>query len=317
MLIFLFFLFIFGTLFGSFSTVLIERWHSWKWGIMIGRSECPKCLHRLSALELIPIFSYLFQKGRCTNCKKHIPLFYPAVEIMMGIIFILMGIIFWNGSSEFFSPTMFLLLILGFITGVYIIYDIRFMEIPDQILIPGIFWYLFLLIASLHFPNLETWFYDRNDFISVFWLIKDHLLAAILLYSFFYLQILIPGSFFLIKKRKWKDLWILLISYVSFPIELFSSMLMKRKEKKDEIEIPTWIGGGDLRVALFMGLTLWLIHGIIAFLLAYIMGSIIGIFLLIKKWRKNSQIAFWPFLWIAWLFVMVFHNQILNYIFIH
>ncbi len=314
---FLFFLFLLGTLFGSFSTVLIERWHSWKSWIIAGRSECPKCLHILGALELIPLLSYIFQKGRCKNCKKHIPLFYPAAEVLMGIIFLLMGMVFWNGTSEFFSPVMFLLLILGFITGIYILYDIRFMEIPDQILIPGIFGYLFLMIASLHFPNFETWFYDRNDFTSVFWLIKDHLFAAVVLYSFFYLQILIPGSFFLFKKRKWKDLWVLIISYITFPFELLWSIFTKKKERKDEIEIPAWIGGGDLRVALFMWLTLGFIHGIIAFFLAYILGSIIGIFLLLQKWKKNSQIAFWPFLWVAWLLVMVFHNQILNYIFIH
>ena len=49
-----------------------------------------------------------------------------------------------------------------------------------------------------------------------------------------------------------------------------------RKPKKEEsLDIPTWIGGGDLRIALFIGLTLGIVHGVASFAFAYIIGSIV------------------------------------------
>lgn len=83
-------LFIFGTLFGSFSSVLIARWKEKESGIITGRSACPHCKHTLTAKELIPIFSYLFQGGKCAHCGTKIPFRYPILEICMGFVFVLM-----------------------------------------------------------------------------------------------------------------------------------------------------------------------------------------------------------------------------------
>jgi prepilin signal peptidase PulO-like enzyme (type II secretory pathway) len=87
----------------------------------------------------------------------------------------------------------------------------------------------------------------------------------------------------------------------------------KKHDSTDTEEIPTWVGGWDLRIALFIGLTLGSIHGIASFFIAYIVGSIIGIYLLIRGWATHTehQIAFGPFLWIGWLWAIVFHAQIL------
>jgi len=56
-----------------------------------------------------------------------------------------------------------------------------------------------------------------------------------------------------------------------------SGLFRKTKHEKIDEEIPTWVGGGDLRIALFIGITLGTIHGIASFAFAYIIGSIIGI----------------------------------------
>ena len=319
MLLLIIILFILWTLFGSFSTVLIERWHSWKWGIVFWRSECPKCHHTLWWFELIPILSYIFQKGRCMNCKNSIPLFYPLAEILMWVIFMCMGYVFFLWTSEIFSWEMLILLTLGFITGVYILYDFRYMEIPDQIMIPWIFGYFLLLLLSIPLANLETIFFDRYSFINMSSLILDHLYAAIWIYTFFYLQILIPGSVYLIKKKQWKNLFLLCLWYLTFPLELLLSPFQKKKHKNDEDvwEIPTWIWWGDLRVALFIGLTLWVIHGVFALFIAYILGSIIGFFLLLRKKHKTSQIAFWPFLGIGWIISIVFYQNILDIFYLY
>ena len=51
-----------------------------------GRSRCPECGHVLGTLELIPVFSWLFQKGRCKNCGNKISVRYPLTEILFAAV---------------------------------------------------------------------------------------------------------------------------------------------------------------------------------------------------------------------------------------
>lgn len=311
-----FFFFLFGTIFWSFSTVLIERWHSGKWGIMFGRSECPHCGHRLSMIELIPILSYIFQNGKCHSCKRKISLFYPLAEIIFWILFLIVWIFILRSWMEIISLGSWILFFLAFTTWLYILYDTRYMEIPDQIMIPAIYLYTIILIVWLFIPEVTTWIFDFSTYYDIHSLVRDHFIAAASIYTFFYIQILIPGSFFLLKHGKKKEFIDLVLSYLLFPILLPLEFIKKPKkapsEQKEEDEIPTWIGGGDLRIAIFIGITLWSMHSFVALGIAYIIGSFVGIFLLIKWWRKNSQISFWPFLWIGWTLALLFHNEIIT-----
>jgi hypothetical protein len=92
----------------------------------------------------------------------------------------------------------------------------------------------------------------------------------------------------------------------------------KKKWDDEEIDIPSWIWWGDLRIAIFIGLTLGTIHGIFAFFMAYITWSIVGILMLIywllRGKKIQSQIPFWPFLWLWWIISIVFFEEIYNYI---
>lgn len=305
-------LFIIGTAFWSFSTVLIERWHSGKWGIVMWRSECPKCHSILSWKELFPIFSYLFQGGKCHSCKVKIPAFYPVAELFMGTIFLIMGVVFFRWTAELFSWQMFILFILWFITGVYVLYDAKFMEVPDQVMVPWIYLYLILIIWSFYIDGWQLYLFDSSTYESAKGLLLDHISAAIILYSFFYIQILIPGMIFLIKKGRYSQIIELFASYILFPITLpFQSFIKNNTDNSDEI--PSWIGWWDLRIALFIGLTLGTLHGMVAFFIAYCIWSIVWIGILMKNGRKNSQIPFWPFLGIGWLISIYFHNEILMY----
>jgi hypothetical protein len=67
-------------------------------------------------------------------------------------------------------------------------------------------------------------------------------------------------------------------------------------------------------LALFIWLTLGMLHGFASFIFAYILGSIIWICLLtynIVRWRKTqSKIPFWPFLWVGWLMSVFFYKEI-------
>lgn len=77
-----------GAAAGSVANAVIHRlprhisW--WK-----GRSVCPQCEHQLSLLDLIPIFSYLFLRGRCRYCHSPIPIRYLLVELFLGSAFAL------------------------------------------------------------------------------------------------------------------------------------------------------------------------------------------------------------------------------------
>jgi prepilin signal peptidase PulO-like enzyme (type II secretory pathway) len=305
-------IFILWLLFWSLSTVLIDRWHKWKWGILFWRSECPKCRHQLSSKELIPLFSYIFQRGKCSHCHSKISLFYPISEFIMGLIFVVITLSHASGWWLFLSPSHILMLVLGFITWVYILYDFRYMEIPDQILIPWIYWYILLITLWWFYRDIESLFFDRFTYSGSYAdFALDHIISAIGLYTFFYLQIVIPGWIYLLKKGKIREFIELIYSYFLFP---FLLLFPKRNKDSSDEAIPTWVWGGDLRVALFIGLTLWTIHGISSFFFAYILGSIFGIYTLIRNkksdWDQNI-VPFGPFLWIWWIISIVYHEQIL------
>lgn len=75
--------FAFGAVIGSFLNVVILRHLSGE--ALTGRSHCVSCGHTLSWYELIPIFSFIIQAGRCRNCKAEISPQYPIVELFCGI----------------------------------------------------------------------------------------------------------------------------------------------------------------------------------------------------------------------------------------
>jgi leader peptidase (prepilin peptidase)/N-methyltransferase len=83
-----FFIFIFGLIIGSFLNVLIYR-IPLKLDFVKGRSFCPSCHHELGALDLFPVFSYVFLKGQCRYCHEKISLRYPLIELLTGILFTL------------------------------------------------------------------------------------------------------------------------------------------------------------------------------------------------------------------------------------
>lgn len=306
------FLFIFGSLgliFGSFATVLIERWYSGRWGIMMGRSECPHCHHILGWRDLFPLLSYIWSHGRCSHCQTRIPAFYPISELLMGGIFATLGYAGMSIGIEPMSIAMLLLLFFGFVTGIYILYDIRYMEIPDQLLIPAIYILLLIPFFSILFSGFSEYTFHTFHIPTI-----DRLYSAWILYTFFYLQILIPGGYYLLSRRDWRHLGEITIGYLSFPIMI---LIEPWRKKRDEeiLDIPTWIGGGDLRIAIFIGLTLGVVHGIASFAFAYIIGSVVWICMLsynkLIDQKTDSQIPFWPFLWIGWIMSVIFYKEII------
>jgi leader peptidase (prepilin peptidase)/N-methyltransferase len=75
----------FGLLIGSFLNVVIHRLPLDQ-SVVKPRSSCPKCGHMIRWYENIPVISYLFLKGKCSNCSVKIPIRYPLIELVTGII---------------------------------------------------------------------------------------------------------------------------------------------------------------------------------------------------------------------------------------
>src|SRR5581483_4936378 len=57
-----------------------------KFNLVVPRSACPKCKTPITALQNVPVVSYLFLKGKCANCGAHISARYPFVEALTGVL---------------------------------------------------------------------------------------------------------------------------------------------------------------------------------------------------------------------------------------
>ena len=96
--LFFVFLFLFGIVVGSFLNVLIFR-IPLKEDIAVERSHCMHCGHVLQWYELIPLFSWIIQGGKCRACKTKISIQYPVVEALNAVLWI--GVVLvWGIKAE-------------------------------------------------------------------------------------------------------------------------------------------------------------------------------------------------------------------------
>lgn len=118
--------FLLGLAFGSFINMLIWRLHTGE--SLMGRSYCDFSKKQLKAIDLIPILSFLFFKGKCRECGKKIPILYPAIELLAGVFFVLA---FLKSYSIFFDITSvdfnFDIVIAGtLILGIFLMIELLF-----------------------------------------------------------------------------------------------------------------------------------------------------------------------------------------------
>lgn len=181
---------IFGLLVGSFLNVVIYRmpkiiereWHNNclelqgleipeqpKFSISKPRSACPHCGHKITALENIPVISYLFLRGKCSSCQAKISPRYPLIEALTGL---LIGLVSWKFGYS--SLTLFAwLFTFALIALTFIDFDTQLL--PDDITLP-------LLWLGL-FVNLNSGFTDLKSAVigaiagylilwSIYWVFK-------------------------------------------------------------------------------------------------------------------------------------------------
>ncbi|NLM87527.1 MAG: prepilin peptidase [Syntrophomonadaceae bacterium] len=120
-----------GLIFGSFTNVIIARIPHGE-SVVTPSSHCPRCGHRLGVLDLVPVLSWLFLKGKCRYCQEAISIRYPAVELLTAALF--MGVFLRWGISAYTLAGWALTVIL--VSSAFI--DLDEGIIPDVITIPGV-----------------------------------------------------------------------------------------------------------------------------------------------------------------------------------
>lgn len=147
------FLFLLGTIWGSFLNVLIYR-SSVGMSSLTGRSICPKCKKTLRWFHNIPLLSFLFLSGKCAYCKKKISFMYPLVEFLTGLFFVwwfVVGFGFFKliGSPYGLIQPIFWLVV-GMVMLVIFISDLLYMIIPfhmNLILFTAVAFYRIFLVG--------------------------------------------------------------------------------------------------------------------------------------------------------------------------
>ena len=120
--------FILGLVMGSFYMVVGLR-VPLKESFTKSRSHCERCGHVLKWYELIPVFSYLFLRGKCHNCKEKISIMYPFIELISGILFAI------SYYSFHLSYDFVIAIILVSLLILVIVSDLNYMIIPDSFII--------------------------------------------------------------------------------------------------------------------------------------------------------------------------------------
>ena len=130
------YIFLIGCCIGSFLNVAALRSASGA-SFIKGRSHCPHCGETLRWKDLIPVFSYLFLRGRCRYCRTHIPARYLFTEGACGLLFVLCFV--WFGFS---LKALNACLLAALLFAVFLI-DMQSMVIPNPLVLfliaPGIF----------------------------------------------------------------------------------------------------------------------------------------------------------------------------------
>jgi len=238
-------MFISGLIFGSFLNALIWRLHSKK-SIVQDRSQCPNCRHRLGFWDLIPLASFVCLWGRCRYCHTKISWQYPVVELMSALGFLLINQMPLGLIEKVWLCGLF------FLSLLILIYDLKYLLIPDSSIILGIIWIIGYMLLL-----------NRGQII-------DSLIAGLIASLFFFLM------YYFSRGR--------------------------------------WIGGGDVKLGFLMGLFLGWPNILLALLLAYILGAIIGLGLLVfKQATLKSQVPFGPFLILATIVVYKWGEIIINW----
>lgn len=283
-ILFYFFIFLFGLCVGSFLNVVILRLRSGQVcslnegkGIINGRSHCPKCGHILRWFDLIPLVSFVILRGRCRDCGQPISWQYPLVEITTALLFLL---IFNLDIGHWGFIGNWELGIGNFISLGYLLY----------------------IVCVL----LVVFVYDLRHYI-----IPDKIIfpavAVSLVYRFFEIWNFNLGHLLEISNWKLEIFWPFLVFLLAalIPALFFTALIIITKGRG--------MGWGDVKLVFLMGLMLGWPGILLALLLAFGGGSLVGLSLVaIGQKTMRSSIPFGPFLAAAAIIALFWGPAILG-----
>ena len=234
---------------------------------------CPKCKTTLGPAELIPILSYLFQRGKCKSCKERISIRYPAVEVATGVLFAANYIYFFglmNTRWDWVDVVSFVarLVFIGILMLIFV-YDLMYMEIPDQVVLPGI---VVALVADIAQVAVSFWqFRSLTESLPI----GKYLLSNTSFINSHLWEIGSPYLFGILAG--------LVLAAIFYVIVLIS------QERA--------MGGGDIKLAILLGLILPWPLLVPAMYVGFIVGATVGILvLLLRRGKMKTLIPLAPFL---------------------
>jgi len=133
-------------------------------------SRCPHCGHAIKPWENIPVISYIFLRGRCSNCGEGISLRYPAIELLSGMLAVVLG---WHYDAVGLALLGGLIFTWSLIALTMI--DIDHMLLPDDITLPLVWLGIFFNIFGTYVPLLDAVIGAMAGYLSlwsVYWLFK-------------------------------------------------------------------------------------------------------------------------------------------------
>ncbi|PIR93979.1 prepilin peptidase [Candidatus Falkowbacteria bacterium CG10_big_fil_rev_8_21_14_0_10_39_11] len=255
------FIILFGLAIGSFLNVLIFRLpeDQSKWA-RVKRSVCRACNKVLKPLELIPVVSFLIQKGRCRSCNEKLSWQYPAVEITAAAIFLLLTFIHLPFGAVISETSVIFLIRDFFIASILILVftiDVKHFLILNKVIYPA------LVVVALF--NLYLLDFDLKKILGI-------IIGALIGFSFFAFQ-------YFFSKGK-------------------------------------WVGGGDMKFGAFIGLALGWQGMVTVLVLAYIVGALFAIALLISgKAKFGAKLPMAAFLAPAALLILLYGEYIWSWYF--
>ena len=144
--------FVVGAVVGSFLNVVADRVPAGQ-SIISPPSHCPNCQRRIASRDLIPIFSYIWLKGRCRYCRFVIPIRSFLVELLTGILF---AFLYWHYGL---SWDLAIVIVFCCLFIILIVTDLETGILPNKIVYPG-------MILAFVFAGLGSIFRFMPSFIA-------------------------------------------------------------------------------------------------------------------------------------------------------
>jgi leader peptidase (prepilin peptidase)/N-methyltransferase len=136
--------FILGAVMGSFLNVCVSRWPAGL-SVVSPRSRCPNCGHAITAIENVPILSWVFLRARCRGCGGRISIQYPLVELATGVLW-LWAFLHFGADFSALRVAVFGTIMLGIALT-----DAEHFLIPDGFTVSGLIWVLLSVFIGAFF----------------------------------------------------------------------------------------------------------------------------------------------------------------------